>query len=144
MMFVMKNRSLVHYSGRLTERANAFIAQELKSHGVEDIAPCHGDILIQLYKNDGALVTELARRARRTKSTMSVMVDKLEKLGYVRKMRNPEDNRAIGVYLTDKGLALRPTFEAISERLNAKVFSPLSEEEADQLETLMQKVLNTF
>ena len=144
MIFVMKNRSLVHYSGRLTEMANAFIAQELKSRGIEDIAPCHGDILIQLYKNDGALVTELARRARRTKSTMSVMVDKLEKLGYVRKMRNPEDNRAIGVYLTDKGLALHPTFESISESLNAKVFSPLSEEEADQLEALMQKVLNNF
>ncbi len=140
----MKENMIPHYSGRLVELANGFIARELSNAGIEGIVPSHGDLLCALFREDGLAVSEIARRMNRTKSTVSVLTDKLEKYGFVERRPCPGDKRAIGVWLTQKALDLKPLFARISDGLAQKVVSSLSEEEALVLNSLLKRVVQNW
>ena len=55
---------------------------------------------------------------------------------------DPEDSRGVLVRLTDKGRALEPAFEAISNGLQRLITDRLSEEEAALLDRLLDKCVN--
>lgn len=48
-------------------------------------------------------ISELARDMGYTKTAVTTMVQKLEKNGYLKKIKSKEDKREINVELTDKG-----------------------------------------
>ncbi len=137
-------RSFVASASRLLDFANQYILRELDAIGVNDLHPSHGDILAQLFAQDGLTVTELAARTQRSKSTVSVLVDRLCESGYLAKWRLPTDQRAITVRLTQKAWQLEPQFKKISESLNRRLTRALSEEEADTLETLLTRMTESF
>ena len=87
-------------------------------------------------------MSELALHARRTKSTLTALVAKLERNGYVERLPDPRDSRGVRVRLTAKGAALRPAFDAISDGLQKRILSKLTEEEAQQLERLLAKCVD--
>lgn len=138
----MKENMIAFFSGRLVDFANRFIAAELVRHGVEGIVPSHGDILCALYEKDGLAISEIARRTHRTKSTVCVLAGKLEQNGYVERRPDPQDRRAIGLWLTDKGKAAKPVFKSISAALCEKVEENLSPEEVLVLNSLLARVVN--
>lgn len=138
----MKENMIAFFSGRLVDFANRFIAAELVRHGVEGIVPSHGDILCTLYEKDGLAISEIARRTHRTKSTVCVLAGKLEQNGYVERRPDPQDRRAIGLWLTDKGKAAKPVFKSISAALCEKVEENLSPEEVLVLNSLLARVVN--
>ena len=82
---------------------------------------------------------QLARCVKRTKSTMTVLIDKLEKEGYVRKSSDPTDSRGVVVELTEKGYALGPVFEQISNGLAEQLLTRLTQEELETLNRLLKK-----
>mgnify|MGYP003004385347 CR=1 FL=1 len=84
----------------------------------------------------------LAKQVHRTKSTVTALVEKLERNGYVLRIPDPEDSRGVLVRLTDKGRALEPAFEAISNGLQRLITDRLSEEEAALLDRLLDKCVN--
>ncbi|WP_273522940.1 MarR family winged helix-turn-helix transcriptional regulator [Mailhella massiliensis] len=133
----MKQLAIFNYASRLREIGNTFILAELEKAGLRDIAPSHGDVLGQLLTCDSRNMSELAFHAHRTKSTVTALVTKLEKNGYVERIPDPEDSRGVKVRLTEKGRALKPAFDAISEGLQAIITDRLSEEEALKLEQLL-------
>ena len=69
-------------------------------------------------------MSELAKQVHRTKSTVTALVEKLERNGYVLRIPDPEDSRGVLVRLTDKGRALEPAFEAISNGLQRLITDP--------------------
>lgn len=87
-------------------------------------------------------MSELAKQVHRTKSTVTALVEKLERNGYVLRIPDPEDSRGVLVRLTDKGRALEPAFEAISNGLQRLITDRLSEEEAALLARLLDKCVN--
>ena len=140
----MTENMIAFLSGRLVDSANQFIAEELVRNGLEGIVPSHGDILCVLYEEDGLAISEIARRTRRTKSTICVLAGKLEKNGYVERRPDPDDRRALGLWLTDKGKAAKPVFESISAALCAKIAESLSPEETLVLNSLLARVVKNW
>ena len=140
----MKNQRLITLSSRLAEKANKFIIAELKKYDLSDIAPSHGDILSLLFDGNAYEMSEIAKRIHRTKPTVTVLVEKLEKSGYVQRIKSDTDARYTNVSLTEKGFALKPIFEEISARLNALAYAGLREEEAMLLEILLEKAIVNF
>lgn len=140
----MKNQRLITLSSRLAEKANKFIIAELKKQELCDIAPSHGDILSLLFDGTAYEMSEIAKKIHRTKPTVTVLVEKLEKSGYVQRIKSDTDARFTMVSLTEKGFSLQPTFEAISQRLNALAYSGLRDEEAMLLEILLEKAIVNF
>lgn len=137
----MRHQPIFNYASRLRELGNTFIVAELKKAGLQDIVPSHGDILAQLLQWETRNMSELAQHAHRTKSTVTALVTKLERHGYVERIPDPEDSRGVKVRLTEKGRALRPVTEAISDGLQRIIDERLTEEESLQLEHLLAKCL---
>ena len=125
---------------KIHEKGNRFIIEELKKNGAVGLVPSHGDILVCLYQNDKMTMKEIAEKIHRTRPTVTVLVDKLKKLGYLKREISQNDNRYTYITLTKKGQDFKPVFEKISEDLNNMLYKNLSEEESDILENLLKKV----
>lgn len=125
---------------KIHEKGNRFIIEELKNNGVEGLVPSHGDILVCLYKNNKMTMKDIANCIHRTKPTVTVLVDKLEKLGYLKRAASDKDSRSTYVILTQKGEDFKATFDQISNNLNKMLNKNLSENEVKLLEELLKKM----
>ena len=125
---------------KIHEKGNRFIIEELKNNGVEGLAPSHGDILVCLYQNAKMTMKDIADCIHRTKPTVTVLVDKLEKLGYLKRAASDKDSRSTYVILTQKGKDFKATFDQISNNLNKMLNKNLSENEVKLLEELLKKM----
>lgn len=125
---------------KIHEKGNRFIIEELKNNGAEGLVPSHGDILVCLYKNGKMTMKDIANCIHRTKPTVTVLVDKLEKLGYLKREASDEDSRSTNIVLTQKGEDFKVIFEKISEELNRMLYKNLSQEESELIEKLLRKV----
>ena len=134
-------KEMLSLVSKIHEQGNRFIIKELKNNGAEGLAPSHGDILVCLYKNGKMTMKDIANCIHRTKPTVTVLVDKLEKLGYLKREASVEDNRSTNIVLTQKGEDFKVIFEKISKELNKMLYKNLSPEESELIEKLLKKIL---
>lgn len=130
--------------GKIRDAVNNLILTELNKQGVNGIAPSHGDILVCLYEKNRLSVKELAEKIHRTQPTVTVLIDKLQKLGYVERIKSWEDSRVTLIKLTEKGVQLEPIFHEISEKLNSVIYGGLTDTEKEQVEHLLEIILKRF
>ena len=134
-------KEMLSLVSKIHEQGNRFIIKELKNNGAEGLAPSHGDILVCLYKNGKMTMKDIANCIHRTKPTVTVLVDKLEKLGYLKREASVEDSRSTNIVLTQKGEDFKVIFEKISKELNKMLYKNLSPEESELIEKLLKKIL---
>ena len=134
-------KEMLSLVSKIHEQGNRFIIEELKNNGAEGLAPSHGDILVYLYKNGKMTMKDIANCIHRTKPTVTVLVDKLEKLGYLKREASVEDSRSTNIVLTQKGEDFKVIFEKISKELNKMLYKNLSPEESELIEKLLKKIL---
>ena len=61
--------------GRIREKANALVEQELKDRGINGIVPAHGAVLSFLLQQKGPVaIKAVVENVRRVKSTVTVMI----------------------------------------------------------------------
>ena len=137
-------RPILSLASRLTHAGNDFIQKALSEAGHPDIEPCHGDLFAVLFQTDAIGITELARRCGRSKSTLSVMVRRLTALGYLEKVPDPADTRAVIIRLTERGLRLRPVFDWISLGMTVTLSKSLADDELETFERLLGKAISGF
>jgi DNA-binding MarR family transcriptional regulator len=96
------------------------LAAWLASSGYGDLQPAHGAALQPLRDApEGERITTLARGARITKQSMSALVDHLERTGYVERLADPDDARAVRVRLTARGRAYSRAARAFAHSIEA-------------------------
>ena len=134
-------KEMLSLVSKIHEKGNRFIIEELKNNDAEGLAPSHGDILVCLYKNGKMTMKDIANCIHRTKPTVTVLVDKLEKLGYLKREASDKDSRFTNIVLTQKGKDFKVMFEKISEELNKTLYKNLSSDESKLIEKLLRKVL---
>lgn len=134
-------KEMLSLVSKIHEKGNRFIIEELKNNGAEGLVPSHGDILVCLYKNGKMTMKDIANSIHRTKPTVTVLIDKLEKLGYLKREDSDEDSRSTNIVLTQKGVDFKVIFEKISKELNKMLYKNLSLEESELIEKLLRKVL---
>lgn len=126
---------------KIHEKGNKFIIQELNSIGVTNLAPSHGDILAMLYQYNKLTMKDIAEKIHRTKPTVTILVNKLEKLGFVKREKSSEDSRITYIMLTSKSEDFKPIFEKISKDLNKMLFKNLTNNEVQLLDELLEKMI---
>lgn len=134
-------KEMLSLVSKIHEKGNRFIIEELKNNGAEGLVPSHGDILVCLYKNGKMTMKDIANSIHRTKPTVTVLIDKLEKLGYLKREDSDEDSRSTNIVLTQKGVDFKVIFEKISKELNKMLYKNLSPEESELIEKILRKVL---
>ncbi|MGN0866416.1 MAG: MarR family winged helix-turn-helix transcriptional regulator [Oligosphaeraceae bacterium] len=126
--------------GRIHEMSHRWLTRELSSAGLGGLVPSHGDILACLFLHGEASMNQLAAFAHRTRPTTTILVEKLIRLGYVKRRRSREDGRSVLVALTEQGESIRPVFDDISGRLLSHLLSGLSFREREGLRVCLEKV----
>lgn len=97
-------------------------------------------IALKTLANGRAGVTELARAAQLHPGAMTRLLDKLEAQGWVARVTDPQDRRALHVDLTDDG---RRRWEAVSDcgrRVHARAMQGLDDAEQARLMDLLGRV----
>lgn len=141
----MKEKYIVHFISKIKKVMIKFIESEIQKRHIKDLVPAYGNILTVLYDHNGALsMKEISSLLGKEKSTVTELINKLEKLGYIRKEKSDLDKRVTNILLTNQGLALESNFVEISNNLNAKAFNSFTEDEKSELFRLLKKLYGNF
>jgi DNA-binding MarR family transcriptional regulator len=87
---------------------------------------------------------QLAKHAELSSGAMTNRLDRLEEAGLVRRLPDPGDRRGIQVELTEKGLETWQESVGVQARKEALVASALGEEEKEQLNALLRRLMLAF
>lgn len=134
-------KQILSLISKIHKKGNDYIIEQLELNGAKGLVPSHGDILITLYKKGQMTMKDIAEAIHRTKPTVTVLVDKLQKLGFVKREALEDDSRYTNIVLTKKGKDFKPVFEKISNDLNDAMYKNLTESEAAILDILLEKML---
>ncbi len=140
----MREQDIISVLSKIRMQANKFIIGKMADYGVYELAPSHGDIIFTLLNTEKITMKDLANSIKKDKSTVTVLVEKLVRLGYIRKERDAADNRITYLSLTEKGKDLKPMFEDISESLFKTVYHNIQKEEQEALMQSLEKINQNF
>lgn len=97
-------------------------------------------ILFALLEQDGQNVKDLACRLSLDSPAITGLLDRLEKEELVARRNDPEDRRALKVYLTEKGRGLAGEIFKTARAFNEELNSAFSSQEKKTLKKLLSVV----
>ena len=97
-----------------TRRITKFYNRRLRPFG---ITYNHLFILTCLWEQDGVHVKDLAHQLCLDSSSLTGHLDRMERIALVVRQDDPDDRRAVRVFLTEKGRHLRDQLEPIGQEL---------------------------
>ncbi|MHC4346053.1 MAG: MarR family winged helix-turn-helix transcriptional regulator, partial [Planctomycetota bacterium] len=101
-------------------------------------------IMFALWQQDGISINELAQKTQLKKSTLTSMLDRLEKMGYVRRQRSKKDRRKILIKRTNKDKTLESKYVQLSQEITKLFYKGFSKSEIDRFESDLAKVLKNL
>lgn len=132
---IMIGALLAVASLELRQRVGAALAAE----GFDDYRPAHQPVL-QWLGPDGDRVSDLAARTGVTRQSMAELVDHLEAGGYVERVPDPSDRRAVLVRRTERGWAVNRTARRVVEETQAEWARALGQEEFDHMLSQLRRL----
>jgi DNA-binding MarR family transcriptional regulator len=84
-------------------------------------------VMLALWEHEPRRVGDLAGVLQLDPGTLSPLLKRLEAAGYVRRDKDPQDERALAVVLTEKGRALREDALAIPPAIVERLGMPVEE-----------------
>jgi len=122
-------------------KANGLIIEQLKLHGIIGLAPSHGAILVLLYKSRSRVcMKDIAETIGKDKSTITALVDKLVRMGYVRKTKSADDSRVTYLVLTEKGAEIKEPFFQISRTVLDRIYNGFDNNEKEQIVGYLERM----
>ena len=93
--------------------------------------------LSTLGKEDGISQGDICQRFDLDPSRLTRLSQTLEREGMIRRKRDPEDNRVVRMYLTEKGRGKLRHLPQLSEELGRRIRGVLSDEELKELRRML-------
>lgn len=94
-------------------------------------------VLTLLDRRDGLSQGELTQEFELDASRVTRTAQSLESDGFIRRERDPEDNRVMRMYLAEGGREQLRKLPEINDQLRRRVHSVLSEEEFEELRRML-------
>jgi len=98
-------------------------------------------LMALLYHREADSVSDVARLVDLDPGAITRLADRLEKKGFLRRTSDPADRRAVILSLTRAGRRLVPDLAKAVDENDRVFFDVLNEEERDQYQTLLGKLL---
>ncbi|WP_430596691.1 MarR family winged helix-turn-helix transcriptional regulator [Enterococcus sp. DIV0175] len=96
--------------------------------------------LVRICENPGIIQEKLAEIIKVDRTTTARAIKKLEKNGMIKKEQDQENRKIRHLYPTSKGKTVYPLIIRENEHSNQVALQGITEEEAQQLKTLLEKV----
>jgi DNA-binding MarR family transcriptional regulator len=96
-------------------------------------------VMLALWKQAPLSVRELSRLLQLDPGTLSPLLKRLESIGYLRRERDPADERSLAITLTDSGRALRGRAEKVPHAVVDRLGMPI--EELQSLHAALTRVI---
>ena len=119
------------------------LQKSFSESGIE-VTPIQVMLLFFLQKNDGSSLTQISQGLMLENPTVTGLIDRLEKLGYVKRSDHPNDRRVYLVYLTEKGSKVAKKALPIVKKLNEQIKEGYSKREIDDFKKVLIGAFNKF
>ena len=129
---------------KIHQITNRMFNQMLKEYGIKELNPGQGRILFALWQEDDVSIRELSIKTQLTKSTLTTMLDRLENADFLKRGPDENDRRIIKVKLSEKSKKLQKKYVAVSKRMTEVFYGTLTEEEIDQFEGYLRRILDNL
>jgi len=106
------------------------LARGISAHGV---VPGQFAQLLALYERDGQTPTELSRAVGIEPGTMTKTLRRMERDGLVERRTDPDDRRAVPIFLTQRARRLESVLKAEAKAINDDITHDLSERRTREL-----------
>jgi len=111
--------------------------------GVE-VTPIQVMLLFFLQKNNGSSLTQISQGLMLENPTVTGLIDRLEKLGYVKRSDHPNDRRVYLVHITEKGNKVANKALPIIKKLNEQIKEGYSKGEIEDFKKVLMGAFNKF
>jgi len=118
--------------------------QESFSESGIEATPIQVMLLFFLQKKDGSSLTQISQGLMLENPTVTGLIDRLEKLGYVKRSDHPKDRRVYLVHLTEKGNRVADKALPIVKKLNEEIKKGYSKEEVENFKKVLVGAFNKF
>jgi DNA-binding MarR family transcriptional regulator len=141
---VIKDTHGGFYISRIKQIQSRIFEKLLKENGIEDFNGAQGRILFVLWEEDNLPISELGKRTSLAKTTLTSMLDRMAKLGHIKRNFDPADRRQIRITLTDKAKSLNDSYITVSEQMNELFYKGFSDGEIIRFDGMLEKVLKNL
>src|SRR4030042_4081573 len=115
----------------------------LKDYKIE-INPAQGRIMFVLWRNEGISIQELAKETSLSKSTLTSMLDRLEEMGYIKRVASKIDRRKILIELSEKDRSLHNQYTQVSQKMNGIYYKGFNNEEIEVFENYLSRIFTNL
>jgi DNA-binding MarR family transcriptional regulator len=118
------------------EAVQRHMLERLHEHGFDDLDAAHLSVF-QYPGPQGRKPTELAGRLRISKQALNYLLGELERLDYLERRPDPDDQRSKRITLTPRGTAAALTIRTAVDELETTWAQQLGRERFDRLRALL-------
>lgn len=134
---------LIFLISKVCQKLIINLQKAFSENGVE-VTPVQVGLLFFLQKNDGSSLTQISQGLMLENPTVTGLIDRLEKLGYVRRSDHPNDRRVYLVHITEKGNKVANKALPIIKKLNEQIKEGYSKSEIDDFKKVLIGAFNKF
>ena len=98
--------------------------------------------LLVLWEQDSLSVSELGNRLLLDSGTLTPLLKKLEKSGFIERVRNKDDERSVTISLTENGKMLQEKFIELPQKMFCN--SGITLDEAIKLKEMLNQLLTNI
>lgn len=135
----METRHIMRYINRTFRCGKLYRNEALSALGLEG---SDQPFILHICHSPGITQEQLAKEIYIDKSGVARRLASLEKRGYIRREIDPQDKRILRVFPTDAVLEMLPDIRGVLAEWNGKILDGFTEEEKEQLESLLNRVMN--
>lgn len=120
-----------------------YVNKALAAEGVR-ITVAQSGVLFLLKQRDRRMISELGRVLGIENSAMTGLIDRLEKSGFVTRVTDPADRRALLICVTPAGLEEVEMAKPIIRKVNGAIKAGFHEREIDGFKNVLSGILKRF
>jgi len=106
------------------------------------VSASHQVLIEYAAMNPGCGIQEIGEGLKLATPTVSISVRQLEKLGFFMRQQDPEDGRAVKIFLTSKGQRLHQRSQTFQCQKFGRLLTGLTPAERNSLLDLLERALN--
>lgn len=125
------------YISYLYRMGQCYINKELEPY---NIGSGQFTYFMVLYNEDGISQETISERVKMDKATTGRAIKKLAEEGYVYRRRDLEDKRSYQIFLTDKGISMKPIIVNILKEWNSLLLEDMEISDKKSAVELLEKM----